>query len=663
LLVLAVTSLVLTAPAVVALAPPASAASPVSLLLDQGTAFSYLGHSCGGIQEEAFATQFDPVTGYPEGDVYLSTRCGGSGRGGGYHVTTYTAWVSVTWDYEASVIGSSALVAAPPIDLTLTAYDSYGNEIYNASNHAYLLLSPTFVPTPAVTGISVTQGPSSGGTGITISGIDLSVATAVSFGGVPAASFTITSDTTITAVSPPASAGTVDVTVASAGGTSPTGGTDQFTFVAAPVVSGLSPDNGPVTGGTSVTITGSGFTGATLVLFGGVYAPFSVVDDSTIDATSPAGEGIDTQPVTVTTVGGTSANTSASQFDYTAAAGTPTVTNVSPDYGPPAGGTAVTVTGSGFTDATEVDFGSTPVTAFTVDSDNVLTTVAPPGSGAVDVTVTDVAGTSLTGAGDQFYYGPVVMRILPVTGSAGGGTKVTISGRNFHGATAVDFGGAGAVSYVVNATGTMITAVSPPEVGTGVQAVDVTVTTAQGTSPTTTADLFTYGAPVVTRVTPAAGAAGGNTTVTIMGSRMYGATAVTFGGIPAASFVANKAGTAITAVTPPEAGTGVTTVPVTVTTAAGSGTRTAGFTYALPKVTLVSPLTGPAAGGTTVTITGAYLYGATSVTFGTAAATITDETAKTVTVVSPPGIGTVPVRVTTTAGTSAIVSVSHFAYL
>ena len=44
-------------------------------------------------------TGFDTTSGYPTGDVHLQTRCGGSGRGGGYHTTTYTAWAGATWDF------------------------------------------------------------------------------------------------------------------------------------------------------------------------------------------------------------------------------------------------------------------------------------------------------------------------------------------------------------------------------------------------------------------------------------------------------------------------------------------------------------------------------------------------------------------------------------
>ena len=111
-------------------------ANPIPLLLSQATAFSVLGHSCGGIQEQAFATGFDATTGYPTGDVHLQTRCGGSGRGGGYHTTTYAAWVAATWDLTGALIAHAVLAAAPTVDPALTAFDAYGNEVYDQSNMA-----------------------------------------------------------------------------------------------------------------------------------------------------------------------------------------------------------------------------------------------------------------------------------------------------------------------------------------------------------------------------------------------------------------------------------------------------------------------------------------------------------------------------------------------
>jgi hypothetical protein len=79
----------------------------------------------------------------------------------------------------------------------------------------------------------------------------------VKFGATNAASFTVNSPTSITATSP-AGSGTVHITVTTPGGTSATSGTDQFTYVAAPTVTLISPTSGPAAGGTIVMITGTG---------------------------------------------------------------------------------------------------------------------------------------------------------------------------------------------------------------------------------------------------------------------------------------------------------------------------------------------------------------------------------------------------------------------
>lgn len=113
-------------------AAPSGAAVGTSLLLPSSTAFAMLGHSCGGIQEQAFATGFAQPSGLPTGAVYLQTRCGGSGRGGGYHVTTYSAWAGVTWDFSATVQSAVKLTSAPAnLDPTFSATDARGDSIYN----------------------------------------------------------------------------------------------------------------------------------------------------------------------------------------------------------------------------------------------------------------------------------------------------------------------------------------------------------------------------------------------------------------------------------------------------------------------------------------------------------------------------------------------------
>ena len=122
-----------------------------------------------------------------------------------------------------------------------------------------------------------------------------------------------------------------------------------------PTVTGVSPASGPSTGGTTVTITGTGFTGASSVDFGSgnPSATYTVISPTAITATAPAGT-LGTVDVTVITAGGTSATSAADQFTYTAPPA-PTVTGVSPGSGP--NGTLVTITGTNLTGATAVDFG------------------------------------------------------------------------------------------------------------------------------------------------------------------------------------------------------------------------------------------------------------------------------------------------------------------
>ena len=106
-------------------------------------------------------------------------------------------------------------------------------------------------------------------------------------------------------MAPVAPAGQVDVTVTSAGGTDATGAFDLFTFVAAPVITSLSPNTGPLQGGNQVVIGGTGLAAVTSVYFGGNYAFVTLQSDTSITVTAPAGEGIDNAMVTVSSIGGT----------------------------------------------------------------------------------------------------------------------------------------------------------------------------------------------------------------------------------------------------------------------------------------------------------------------------------------------------------------------
>jgi len=84
---------------------------------------------------------------------------------------------------------------------------------------------------------------------------------------------------------------------------------------------------------------------------------------------------------------------------------TPAVTKVHPAHGPTAGGTVVTLTGSSFTEVSNVLFGTTAATSFTVESGTSIKAVAPAGTaGTVAVTVVSPAGTSAVTGSTQFTY-------------------------------------------------------------------------------------------------------------------------------------------------------------------------------------------------------------------------------------------------------------------
>src|SRR5207248_5064050 len=139
-----------------------------------------------------------------------------------------------------------------------------------------------------------------------ITGTNFSGVTGVKFGTTNASSYHVNFTTSITATSPSHSpAGTVDITVTtSGGGTSATSSADQFTYMAAPTVTAVSPNSGSTGGGTSVTITGTNFTSVSAVKFGANTSTFTVNSTTQITATAPAGSA-GTVHITVTTPGGT----------------------------------------------------------------------------------------------------------------------------------------------------------------------------------------------------------------------------------------------------------------------------------------------------------------------------------------------------------------------
>ena len=171
-----------------------------------------------------------------------------------------------------------------------------------------------YVGAPFKAALSSNSGPAAGGNTITISGTGLSTATNVAFGAANATP-TVVSDSVISVVVPAGTAGSVGVTVTTAGGSN---NGLSYTYVGIPTATSIAPDAGPTSGGTAATITGTGLTTTQSVTVAGAVAPFTVVSDTELSIVTPPGTA-GAADVVVTTTGGSATLTGG--FTYTAGPG------------------------------------------------------------------------------------------------------------------------------------------------------------------------------------------------------------------------------------------------------------------------------------------------------------------------------------------------------
>src|SRR3989339_342385 len=182
----------------------------------------------------------------------------------------------------------------------------------------------------------------------------------------------------------------------------------------------IDPAGGTTDGGTTVTITGLGFTGTTVVTqvkFGSLNATSFIVDSNTqIRAIAPAQIEGAVNIVAMSSVG-SSPSVSGDIYTYFIAGTVPVITKLNPVYGPSTGGATVVITGSGFTGVTGangVKFGNLNAESYVVNSDTKITAKTKAHAvGVVDVVVTNQTGLSLVILADQYNY----TLTAPVSGS------------------------------------------------------------------------------------------------------------------------------------------------------------------------------------------------------------------------------------------------------
>ena len=550
--------------------------------------------TAGGSASKAFTvlpavTSFSPTSG-PAG---TSVTIIGTNLTGALNVKFNGIYATAFTVVNASTITTQVPLGATTGPLTVRTPDGTATGPIN------------FTVSPGLVFNSFTPARGPVGTVVTLSGQGFSGTTAVAINGTAVTAFTVASDNEIWATVP-AGARSGFITLTSPQGSGTSGRMFEVTVAAGgPAISSFTPTSGPV--GTSVTINGSNFAGATGVTFNGTAATtFNVVNASRITATVPAGA--TSGPISVATP--TATGLSTTDFYVTPAndlcANAITVTCGSVTAGTTLGAThtgdpsvACTGTGAGATFTTTtlgvfyrfvgVGGSVTMNTCANASYDGQIAVYTGAcgtftcvggdddgcgqGGGGSTVTFNSVSGTTYylyvsgygTGAGNftltvSCANLPAISGFTP--GSGPSSTSVALTGTNFTGASAVRFNGVTA-GFTLNSATSITTAV-PAGATTG----PITVVTPIGTG--VSATFFTVPAPTIGAFTLGSGPAG--TSVVLTGTYFTGATAVRFNGVNAASFTVNSA-LQIIATVP----VGATTGPISVVAAGGTGISASSF--------------------------------------------------------------------------------------
>ncbi len=484
---------------------------------------------------------------------------------------------------------------------------------------------------PSVSSVAPASGPMAGGTPVTITGMDFGAGASVSIGGTAATGVTVVNATTITATTSAHACGTVNVVVTNTDGL---GGTlaNGFFYTSPQPPAGLSP-NGTVFPNTttSVTLSWGAVSGATQYAVrvqdltdGTIRDPRNNCPTNTIQLCV---NGVPTTTYTVPVQAGHSytwwvhAGSACGQyslqtngaFSVTAAFAAPTPTAINPTSGPMAGGTVVTISGTGFRAGATVSIGGAAATGVTVVSAASITATTPAHAcGTVNVVVTNTDGQSGTLTNVFSYTSPQPPTGLSPNGTVlpGSTTSVTLSWAAVSGATQY------AVRVQDNTDGTL----RDPRNNCGTNTIYLCVGPVLATTysvPVQAGHSYTWWvhagsacgqysvqtngsfsvrlpAPTVTAISPTSGPDTGGTSVTISGTGFRSGAGVTFGGVAAAG-VSVPSGAQIAATAPAHA---AGTVNVVVTNSDGqSVTLFNGFTY---NLSIPPPPTGLSPNGTTL---------------------------------------------------------------
>ena len=422
---------------------------------------------------------------------------------------------------------------------------------------------------PIITNFSPTVGAEN--TSVTITGFDLASVTSVTVNGVREyVSGQSSLQLQITLTNNPGT-GPIKVTAGTASFTTP----NNFTSTTAPFVTDFYPSLGPP--GSTLTVDGLNFTSATKVKFGTTSATTTFTGETQLSAVVPS---IATGNYTIVVTNSSGSFTNSSNFTITGSA--PVITGFTPTNG--VRGTVVTLNGANFNNlgASAVQFNGLTATYQTPTATTELMATVP-----ADATTGFISVSNSSGAGTSpslFYMQPWITSL-----SSNGNivnSSLTIKGRSFIGASALQINGVGFTNFTLAAT--QIVATIPSNASSG----PIQITTPGGTYIST--NVFAI-LPKIYSFSPAIGPAG--TVVTISGTSLFDVTSVQFGGVSTADFTATT--NQVQVVVPANATNG----PLTVVTPYGNDVSTNSFTVTESSLVVLTKTANPFIAGPGTNIT------------------------------------------------------------
>ena len=430
-----------------------------------------------------------------------------------------------------------------------------------------------YLASTRIASVDPPSGPGVGGTPITVTGEGFLPGSKLLVGGRLAIKVERVDDGTLVALTPGGPPGPADVYVVHSAGAARA--RDAFVYSAPVRIDTVSPPNGPSSGGGVVNLLGEGLGDVATVTIGGTDAQIIATwGDGTVTVLAPPGppgaaDVLATTPWATGLLPGGYAWIDAAAPDDVLA-----LLTAVPQKGPAAGGTLVTLSGTGIpTGALSVRFGAKDAEVVTADpaSHTIVVRTPPAAPGTVDLLVTGPTGSSTLPGAFTFLPALSVAAVSPESGPAGGGTQVTLTGSGFEAGMQVRVGplGCSQVQVLGPSEATAITASGSP----GPSDVGVTLGDAVATLPK--AFDFTVPGTDVLVSKPVSGAAAGGTFMRIYGTGFGADATVRVGPYPASGVVVHDS-TLITGWTPP--GT-IGTWDVVVTTNGYEEVLPGAFTY------------------------------------------------------------------------------------